>query len=57
MSNADRMSVAVLQTACDAAIDQLPPIHRVVARALSDRTFSLLLSLIDRIEKLEEKNP
>lgn len=57
MSNVDRLHVAVLQAAADGAIDRLPPLHRHVARALSDRTFALLLSLIDRIEKLEGKTP
>lgn len=55
MSSVDRTSVAILQAATNSAVDQLPMVHRSIARLLSDRTFSLLLSLIERIEKLEKE--
>lgn len=55
MSSVDRTSVAILQVATNSAIDQLPAPHRSIARLLSERIFSLVLSLIDRIEKLEKE--
>lgn len=58
MSNADRAIVAELRAASDLARLNMPMPARLIAQALSDKTFALLLSLIDRIEKLEkEKSP